>query len=137
LIVDTSALAAIALGETQWEELLAALSVSQCIVPAPVLTELQLAQAARGGQVVAATSRLIEQMLIKGTEIAAFEHHHAGITAEARERYGKGNGRGGRLNFGDLMVYAIAKDRNLPLLCTGGDFATTDIAIHPASRIEP
>jgi ribonuclease VapC len=39
------------------------------------------------------------------------------------------------LNLLDLMVYAVAKERGMPLLCTGNDFATTDLAIHPASRV--
>lgn len=80
---------------------------------------------------------IVANLVADGASIVAFEPRHAEITAAARQRYGKGNGRGGLLNFGDLMVYAIAKDRNLPLLCTGNDFASTDLIIHPASRIDP
>ena len=80
---------------------------------------------------------MVSQILDNGGRIATFEHRHAEITAIARERYGKGNGTGGKLNFGDLMVYAIAKDSGLPLLCTGNDFASTDLILHPASRIDP
>ncbi len=82
-------------------------------------------------------THLVAELLGSGTIIAPFEHRHADITAIARAAYGKGNGRGGPLNFGDLMVYAIAKERNLPLLCTGNDFASTDLIIHPASRLDP
>ena len=80
---------------------------------------------------------LIATLIDNGAEIAAFEHRHADITATARDLYGKGNGIGGKLNFGDLMVYAIAKDSGQPLLCTGSDFASTDLVLHPASRIDP
>jgi len=31
------------------------------------------------------------------------------------------------LNFGDVFSYALAKVRDLPLLCKGNDFADTDI----------
>ena len=124
------------MAELEWEALLAALATSECVVPAPVLTELQLATVKRGPRVVAAANTLIEQLIESGARIAPFEHRHAKMTGLARERFGKGNGQGGKLNFGDLMVYAIAKDRNLPLLCTGRDFATTDLVIHPSSRIE-
>lgn len=41
---------------------------------------------------------------------------------------------GGVLNLLDLMVYAAAKDRDEPVLCTGRDYAFTDVGIHPASR---
>lgn len=124
------------MAEPHWETLLAALANSECVVPASVLTELQLATPKRGSEVVAATQALIEQLLEAGAEIASFDQRHAAFTGLARERYGKGNGQGGKLNFGDLLVYAIAKDRGEPLLCTGNDFATTDLLIHPASRLD-
>lgn len=78
---------------------------------------------------------LVNSLLTKGMKIASFEHRHTIITAVARERFGRGNGKGGLLNFGDLMVYAIAKDRGEELLCTGRDFSSTDLKIHPASRL--
>ena len=107
------------------------------MVPATALTELQLVTQARKDRVSVAARELIAELLATGLEIVAFEQRHAEITAIARERFGKGNGRGGMLNFGDLMVYAIAKDRGEPVLCTGNDFATTDLVLHPASRLEP
>lgn len=64
---------------------------------------------------------------------------HVAIAATAQPLYGNGNGngngRGGKLNFLDLMVYAVAKERGEPLLFTGRDFATTDVEVHPASRL--
>ena len=125
------------MAELHWEGLLAALADSECVVPAPVLTELQLAMPKRGPRIAAAAIALVERLLDAGATIVPFEHRHALITAAARDRFGKGNGSGGKLNFGDLMVYAIAKDRRQPLLCTGNDFASTDLEIHPASRLDP
>ncbi len=125
------------MAEAGWETLLDALASSECTIPAFVLTELQLATAKRGPRIVAATNDLIGRLLSLGARIAPFEHRHTFITDTARERYGKGNGRGGLLNFGDLMVYAVARDRGEPLLCTGRDFASTDLVIHPASRLDP
>jgi ribonuclease VapC len=55
-------------------------------------------------------------------------------TAEAHRLHGLGNGRGGRLNMLDAMVYCGAKRLKRLILCTGRDFASTDAAIHPASR---
>lgn len=51
------------------------------------------------------------------------------------ERYGTGNGRGGKLNLLDLMVYGAAIETGLPILCTGKDFASTDALNHHASRV--
>lgn len=136
MIVDTSALLAVAIGEAGWEVIRQALVSEPCVIPAPVLTEMQLALTKHREEVEAGAAALVEVLLAKGATIEAFEARHAAITALARPRYGKGNGQGGKLNFGDLMVYAVTKDRGEPLLCTGGDFATTDLEIHPASRLD-
>ena len=93
--------------------------------------------ARRGPIALAAGAGLIDRLMKKGLSVVPFDQTHAKITSTARELYGKGNGRGGLLNFGDLMVYAIAKQRGEPILCTGRDFASTDIEIHPASRTQP
>lgn len=135
--MDTSALVAISIGESGWEILRRAIASSSCVVPATALTELQLVTQARHDRVPALARSLVAELIATGTLIAAFEPRHVELTAIARERYGKGNGRGGKLNFGDLMVYAIAKERGEPLLCTGSDFATTDLMIHSASRLDP
>jgi ribonuclease VapC len=52
-------------------------------------------------------------------------------TAQARivrdaYRVGKGNHPAG-LNFGDCFAYALAKERDLPLLFKGDDFPQTDL----------
>ena len=136
MIVDTSALVAIVLGESGWEVIREALSEKPKSIPASALTELHLVTAGRSEDDAVVAIALVNSLIAEGLEIAAFEGHHAILTRTAREQYGKGNGRGGMLNFGDLMVYAIAKARGEPLLCTGRDFSTTDLVIHPASRTD-
>ena len=137
MIIDTSALVAIVLAEAQWKVLRDAISVNACVIPAPVLTELQLTTPRHGVGIVAAAKALVFEIEQQGGQIAPFQQRHADITATARDLYGRGNGKGGILNFVDLMVYAIAKDRGMPLLCTGSDFASTDLVLHPASRLTP
>lgn len=46
-------------------------------------------------------------------------------------RYGKGRHRAA-LNFGDCFSYALAERTGFPLLCTGGDFAATDLDVVPS-----
>jgi ribonuclease VapC len=43
-------------------------------------------------------------------------------------RYGKGRHPAG-LNFGDCFTYALADRTGHPVLCTGDDFASTDITV--------
>ncbi len=48
------------------------------------------------------------------------------LAVDAFELWGKGRARAS-LNFGDCFSYALAKARNLPLLCIGNDFSRTDL----------
>jgi ribonuclease VapC len=50
----------------------------------------------------------------------------SGLAIDAFERWGKGRARAS-LNFGDCFSYALAASRNIPLLFTGEDFASTDV----------
>lgn len=136
MIIDTSALAAIVLTEPGWEPLRSAIARSECVVPAPVILEMKLAMAKHGDAIAAGANELLDRLLRAGAVIATYEDRHAMLSRSASDLYGKGNGRGGLLNFGDLMVYAIAKDRGEALLCTGRDFVSTDLEIHPASRLD-
>src|SRR3546814_20148468 len=70
----------------------------------------------------------------RGCATLAFTHDHARIANEAEPLYGSGNGNGGPLNLLDLMVYAVARERGEPLLCTRKDFPVPDIALHKARR---
>ena len=57
-------------------------------------------------------------------------HAQVAIAREAYRQFGKGSGHRARLNFGDCFAYALAKERDEPLLFIGNDFIHTDI--HPA-----
>ena len=135
MIVDTSALIAILLREPSGETLLEAIANEGGLLPSPARVEyLRVASGNRvglGREAVMLLDRLAQLSL----DIVAFTSEHARIASEANARFGKGNGSGGMLNLLDLMVYAVAKERGAPLLCTGNDFATTDLVIHPASRV--
>lgn len=131
MIVDTSALVAIFKREPGYQSLRDAIGLDGGNLPAPALVEYMLVTgAARSAEATFLMDACREQGLVT----QAFTAEHAAIAAEANVRFGKGNGRGGVLNLLDLMVYAFAKDYGEPLLCTGKDFATTDIELHAASR---
>lgn len=135
MIVDTSALIAVLTGELGHEKLLAALLDESAIPPAPA--RLEFLTVARGNRLGLAkqAEALLDRLNRLGMETLAWTADHAATAASAQIAYGKGNGRGGTLNLLDLMVYAVARQSNTPLLCTGRDFARTDAAIHPSSRV--
>lgn len=135
MIVDTSALVAILLREPGAEALLGAIAEEGGILPSPARVEyLRVASGSRVGLGPEATM-LLECFEQLGLDTVQFTDEHARIASEANLRYGKGVGLGGMLNLLDLMVYAVARERGELLLCTGNDFASTDLAIHPASRL--
>ena len=58
--------------------------------------------------------------------VIAVSLRQARIARDAYRQYGRGNHPAG-LNFGDCFAYALAKERDLPLLFKGDDFARTDV----------
>ena len=59
-------------------------------------------------------------------EVVPVTAGQARIARDAYRPFGKGNHPAG-LNFGDCFAYALAKERDLPLLFKGEDFARSDV----------
>jgi len=75
-----------------------------------------------------AASRWLDDLIVAaGIAIEPVTERQAQIAREAYRDYGKGSGHPAGLNFGDCFAYALARDRNEPLLFKGDDFATTDV----------
>lgn len=60
-------------------------------------------------------------------EIVPVSERHARDAIDAYGRFGKCTRHPAQLNFGDCFAYALAKERNEPLLFKGDDFARTDV----------
>jgi len=80
------------------------------------------ARAADGPEGAAQLDDLIANLAI---EIPPIDESSARIAADAFGRYGKRTPA--KLNLGDCFAYALAKQRNAPLLFKGDDFINTDI----------
>jgi ribonuclease VapC len=135
VIVDTSALVAVVQKEHGFEVLKRALTIEAGLVPAPVTVEFNLVTSIGQNDPEPEAQAFLKALLSHRQAIASFTDEDAALSAEAHRLYGRGNGRGGKLNMLDVMVYCMAKRLARPILCTGRDFAATDAAIHPASRI--
>ena len=59
--------------------------------------------------------------------VVAIERADADAALSAFSRYGKGEGRPGKLNMGDCFAYGMAERRSLGLVYKGTDFAGTDL----------
>lgn len=125
-IVDTSALIAILLRESDAADYLHALTqIPRWGIAAPNRTELLMVAAVRLGSDGTRFAReLLNRYQVK---TLALDESLADAAAAAFERYGKGHHPAG-LNFGDCFAYALARQINVPLLFKGNDFAQTDIA---------
>ena len=64
-----------------------------------------------------------------GIQVEAVTMQQADIAFGAFRQFGRGTGHRAKLNFGDCFAYALAKERNIPLLFKGDDFVHTDILV--------
>ncbi len=125
MIVDTSALLAILLGEPdagRYEDAIAAAWPRR--MSAIALLEAAMVVENRGG---AKAGHELDVLLEKAAvELVPVTSEHANAARHAWRRFGKGNHRAA-LNFGDCFAYALAKTTGEPLLFKGKDFTHTDI----------
>lgn len=122
MVVDTSALMAILLGEPEAANCVAALEAERDLVISSGTVAEALIVAARRN-VGEEMDRLIEGL---GFEVVSVTPASARRIARAYGRWGKGVHRAA-LNFGDCFAYALAIERRCRLLYVGGDFARTDV----------
>ena len=127
VVVDTSAAAAIILGEPGGEELAAHLeSALARLMPAAVRVELGIVIEAR---LWPAGQDLVERFLRDAkVDIVPVDADLAARAVSGWRRYGKGRHPAG-LNYGGCFTYALAERTGHPVLCTGDDFAATDMTV--------
>ena len=122
IAVDTSALMAILLSESEGSACADALATNDRIVisTATVAEALIVAERRNLG---AEMARLVDGLRL---EIASISLATTRRVAECYARWGKGMNPAG-LNFGDCFAYEVARSHDCPLLFVGQDFARTDI----------
>ena len=125
MIVDASAVIAIVLDEPDARRFSRAISAAgACRMPAPTWFETVMNVDRYDDPVM--SRRLDDFFAAAGLQVLPFGPAHAARARQAWMDYGRGRHRA-KLNFGDCMVYAVAKVENEPLLYEGNDFALTDI----------
>jgi len=126
MIVDSSALLAILIGEPEGETFAGeVLEAPVRLISAANLLEAAIVVEARLGEAGGRELDLLVQRL--GIEIAFVDAEQTSEARRAWRRYGKGNHLAG-LNFGDLFAYGLASTSGEPLLFKGDDFAATDLS---------
>jgi ribonuclease VapC len=124
MIIDTSALSRIFLAEPGHEDLDRIVAERPLVlIPVPCFVEFGLLR------------RLGPQRMLwleafsrrDAVAVAGIDPEQKELAVLAAQKYGKGSGHRAQLNFGDCLVYAAAKHRDMPLLFAGEDFRHTDI----------
>lgn len=125
MIVDTSAIVALAQNEPRAVDVAAALvGDTDPAISAPTATECLIVLTSRLGP----TGRTVyERLRAEFTiTVAPYTEDHALAAWHAFTRFGKGR-HPAALNFGDCISYAAARVSGQPLIAVGNDFAQTDL----------
>ncbi|HYD54609.1 MAG TPA: type II toxin-antitoxin system VapC family toxin [Gemmatimonadaceae bacterium] len=126
MVIDTSALLAMLLGEAEAERMVGAIAADPVrLVGTPTLVEaaaVMTARHGRGGEV--ALDALAERLSL---ETVPFSADAASFARDGYRRYGRGVGDPGVLNLGDCFAYGLAMALDEPLLFKGDDFVRTDV----------
>jgi len=122
IVVDTSALMAIALDEAMSGECQSALRQADALlISSGTLVESLIVSGRRNVRDL--VECLVDELSFTVVDVSAAS---ARRVADAYERWGKGT-HPASLNMGDCYAYELAKSRECPLLFVGDDFSRTDI----------
>ena len=127
MVIDTSALIAILLGEPDAEAFAVAIANDpKRLISAFSVLEVSIVIEAKKGE---AGGRELDLLLHRAQiEIVAMDSEQAELARIAWRTFGKGRHPAG-LNIGDCCSYALSESSGEPLLFKGDDFSKTDLKI--------
>ena len=125
MVVDSSALVAILLGEAGCDALAVKLSEARqpVLCAANWLEAMMVVSVRLGPRGVQALDELLDAVEVR---VVAADAELVQTAFAAWQRFGKGRHPAG-LNFGDCFAYATAMNRGEALLFKGEDFSQTDV----------
>ena len=126
MVIDTSAIFAAIANEPDAEIYRRAIKTAPVkLISALTLLETRIVLFSRlGAGALDIFERLIESA---GILVIPLDDELSYAAFEAFRRFGKGQTAKAQLNIVDCAGYALARQRNLPLLFKGDDFAATDV----------
>jgi ribonuclease VapC len=127
MVIDTSAIVAIFLGEPERLRFRDAILSSEIrLISAATILETGMVLEARRGD---SAGREFDLFVVRThLQIVPVDAEQAELARSAWRKYGKGR-HPAALNFGDCFSYALAKFSGEPVLAKGTDFALTDILV--------
>lgn len=134
MVIDTSAILAILLGEPKARSFASAIAND----PRRLVSSVSTLEAAivihsrKGRDGVQALDELFRSAALT---VVSFSPEQALLARQAYQKLGKGHHPAG-LNLGDCCSYALAQSSEEPLLFKGRDFARTDVLVVKASAAD-
>ena len=129
LVVDTSAIMALLLGESTAEVVTGALRASRApVISAPTVLELSMVASTRLSGDTPDTGAIAARGILDAADVLTIDigQQLVDVAFDGWLKFGKGR-HPAALNFGDCFSYALAREYELPLLCVGAGFARTDL----------
>jgi ribonuclease VapC len=126
MILDTSAIVAILQDELESPAFTQAVEDNRP-VRVSAANWLEAAILLDGNRSPALSRRFDELLREAAVEVEPVTAQQAEFAREAYRAFGRGSGHPAHLNFGDCFAYALAMERDEPLLFKGKDFAHTDV----------
>ncbi len=127
MVIDTSAVLAIFLGEPERKQFLdAILDAARRQISAATVLETGIVLESKRGE---SAGREFDLFVVRANlEVVAVDAEQIEIARSAWRSFGKGRHPAG-LSFGDCFTYALARSSGEPVLAKGRDFALTDIEL--------
>src|SRR5680860_559954 len=120
MIIDSSAIVAIVKSEPQAPRCVEALERAPIVsISAANFLEASIVIDSLGATLTAMTFEIV--MTRYGITIEPVTETQAKMARLAHRQFGKGRHHPAKLNFGDCFAYALARDKNEPLLFVGDD----------------
>ena len=125
MVIDSSALIAILLNEPERPRFVDSLFLADIVLLSAVnLMEARMVLHMRNEDLIADLDALLVRARARIEPVTALQ---SDLAFDAFRKFGRGTGHRAKLNFGNCFAYALAKERNVPLLFKGDDFVHTDI----------
>ncbi|HUK45978.1 MAG TPA: type II toxin-antitoxin system VapC family toxin [Terriglobales bacterium] len=127
MVIDTSAVLAIFLGEPERKDFLAAILQSgRRLISAGSVLESGIVLESKRGE---SAGREFDLFVVRANlEVVPVDAEQVEIARSAWRRFGKGRNPAA-LNYGDCFTYALAKWSGEPVLAKGRDFSLTDLEL--------
>ncbi len=127
MVIDSSAVVAILLGEPEGPRFAGSIAASSVRLMSP-LSRLETGMVIESRKGAGGRKDLDRFMGEARIEVVDFSHRDAEAALEAWRSYGKGNHPAG-LNLGDCCTYALCMATGEPVLAKGAEFSRTDLKI--------